>query len=276
MECMLASQRPYSDRNYGGSDVYRVPAGRTEAFPVQRRGRGARTVYRGVRRIDRGPLRGRRPRRGIRAAALVVAMLTIGAIALSSWRNGGPTAPVAAGWDALTAPRSTPKREWRRGAIPHLYQIDPVWATEPYAGGTIGENGCGPTCLAMVYVALTGRTNRGPVEMARLSEDAGFTVDGMTSWELMTVGAAQLGMVGEEMPADAGRVSEALAAGVPIIASVRPGDFTTTGHFIVLAGIDESGRLVVRDPNSRNRSEKTWDIERVLLQCSNLWSFRLA
>ncbi|MED9908918.1 MAG: C39 family peptidase [Collinsella sp.] len=221
-------------------------------------------------------MRGRRPRRGIRAAALVVAMLTIGAIALSSWRNGGPTAPVAAGWDALTAPRSTPKREWSRGAIPHLYQIDPAWATEPYAGGTIGENGCGPTCLAMVYVALTGRTNRGPVEMARLSEDAGFTVDGMTSWELMTVGAAQLGMVGEEMPADAGRVSEALAAGVPIIASVRPGDFTTTGHFIVLAGIDESGRLVVRDPNSRNRSEKTWDIERVLLQCSNLWSFRLA
>ena len=94
MECMLASQRPYSDGNYGGSDVYRVPAGRTEAFPVQRRGRGARTAFRRVRRIDRGPSRGRRPRRGIRAAALVVAMLTIGAIAVRRrGDNGGPTAP---------------------------------------------------------------------------------------------------------------------------------------------------------------------------------------
>lgn len=144
MECMLASQRPYSDGNYGGSDVYRVPAGRTEAFPVQRRGRGARTVYRGVRRIDRGPLRGRRPRRGIRAAALVVAMLTIGAIALSSWRNGGPTAPVAAGWDALTAPRSTPKREWSRGAIPHLYQIDPAWLPSRTPAAPLVKTGAGP------------------------------------------------------------------------------------------------------------------------------------
>ena len=52
MECMLASQRPYSDGNYGGSDVYRVPAGRTEAFPVQRRDRGARTAYLGAASIE--------------------------------------------------------------------------------------------------------------------------------------------------------------------------------------------------------------------------------
>ena len=64
--------------------------------------------------------------------------------------------------------------------IPHLYQVDPVWANEPYAGGTIGENGCGPTRLAMVYVALTGRTNRGHRGTGLdCSEDAGFTVDGM-------------------------------------------------------------------------------------------------
>ena len=36
--------------------------------------------------------------------------------------------------------------------MPHIYQIDPAWSELPYAGGTIRENACGPTCLTMVYI----------------------------------------------------------------------------------------------------------------------------
>ena len=77
---------------------------------------------------------------------------------------------------------STPVGGWRQGEVPYLYQTDPQWSEEPYAGGNMRENGCGPTCLSMAYVALTGNTNLDPTAMARLSEEQGHTVDGMTAW----------------------------------------------------------------------------------------------
>lgn len=168
---------------------------------------------------------------------------------------------------------STPISQWRLGEVPHLYQIDPQWSDEPYAGGTIGENGCGPTCLSMVYVALTGNTDIGPFEASRISEAQGHTVDGMTAWTLMSDGAASLGLRSWEVSPTVDAVRAELAAGHPVICSVVPGDFTTTGHFIVLAGLTEDGQLIVRDPNSEHNSSQPWEIERMLGQCANLWAF---
>ena len=71
---------------------------------------------------------------------------------------------------------------------------------------------------------------------------------------------------------DAGEVRAALAAGKVVICSVRPGDFTTVGHFIVLAGLTDDGRVEVRDPNSTERSAQAWGLDRVLGQCANLWA----
>ena len=68
-------------------------------------------------------------------------------------------------------------------------------------------------------------------------------------------------------------VRKALDAGYPVIASVSKGDFTTQGHFIVLAGTDEDGKVIVHDPNSVERSAKVWDLDRILSQTRNLWAF---
>ena len=168
---------------------------------------------------------------------------------------------------------STPRADWRAGAVPYLYQTDPQWASHPYAGGTVEKNGCGPTCLSMVYVALTGRNDLDPAAMADFSGRDGYVSNGMTAWALMSDGAAELGLTSEELPASAGAVREALLAGKPVICSVGPGDFTTTGHFIVLSGMTEDGEVVVHDPNSAERSTRPWDLERVLGQCLNLWAF---
>lgn len=168
---------------------------------------------------------------------------------------------------------STPAHAWRKGEVPFLYQIDPQWSDEPYAGGNIHENGCGPTCLSMVYISLTGKTDLDPAAMARFSEQNGFTVDGMTAWVLMTDGAAMLGLRGTELSASADVVRVELEAGRPIICSVRPGDFTSTGHFIVLAGLTDDGQVMVRDPNSAGNGDHPWDLDRILGQCANLWSF---
>lgn len=168
---------------------------------------------------------------------------------------------------------STPAHAWRKGEVPFLYQIDPQWSEEPYAGGNIHENGCGPTCLSMVYISLTGKADLDPAAMARFSEQNGFTVDGMTDWALMTDGAAMLGLRSTELPASVDAVRAELEAGRPVICSVRPGDFTTTGHFIVLAGLTDDGQVMVRDPNSAANGDHPWDLDRILGQCANLWAF---
>lgn len=233
-----------------------------------------------------GATRYRRPRRPRRRHRLlkvfVVAMLVV--LTVLGMAGRGPLSALGGigsaagrmGESAMRtmglAPSSTPVAEWHAGEVPELYQIDPVWADEPYAGGTVGVNGCGPTCLTMAYVALTGRTDMDPAAIAAFSEREGYTVDGMTAWALMTEGAHTLGLTSEELPANAASIRAALEAGQVIIASVRPGDFTTTGHFIVLAGIAANGELEIRDPNSAERTHETWSIDRVLGQCANLWA----
>ena len=88
---------------------------------------------------------------------------------------------------------------------------------------------------------------------------------------LMTDGAGELGLDSEQLPATAQAVASALAAGKVVICSVVPGDFTTVGHFIVLAGLTDDGQVEVHDPNSAERS-RAWDLDRVLGQCANLWA----
>ena len=63
-----------------------------------------------------------------------------------------------------------------------------------------------------------------------------------------------------------------LENGHPIICSMRPGDFTSVGHFIVLTGM-EDGKIRVNDPNSLTRSRQLWDYSTLSDQISNLWVF---
>lgn len=57
-----------------------------------------------------------------------------------------------------------------------------------------------------------------------------------------------------------------------LICSMRPGDFTTTGHFIVLVGA-EDGKIRVHDPNSTQRSNQLWSWETLEYQIKGLWVF---
>lgn len=175
----------------------------------------------------------------------------------------------------LIAPISTPRSEWHKGEMPYLYQIDSQWSEKSYSGGTMAENGCGPTSLAMVYIYLTGSDQYDPVAMGNFAQREGYAVDGATAWSFMNEGASQLGLTSEQLPADPNRVRDELAAGHPIICIMGPGDFTTTGHFIVLSGITEDGRIVVHDPNSEVRSSMTWELETILNQCQNLWAYSI-
>lgn len=160
-----------------------------------------------------------------------------------------------------------------QGQIPLLLQWDKRWGYAFYADDMIAVNGCGPTAIAMVAAGLTGDNTVTPYKVAQFSAENGYYAgDSGTSWTLMTDGAQQFGIYGEEMGLSEGEVFSALENGHPIICSMRPGDFTTTGHFIVLTGI-EDGKIRINDPNSRVRSERLWDYSRLEYQINNLWVY---
>lgn len=171
------------------------------------------------------------------------------------------------------APPAEDIGEVTAGVIPHLLQWDERWGYQIYGDNMIAVNGCGPTVISMVAAGLTGDNTITPYRVAKFAEENGYYEgEAGTSWSLMTEGAQQFGIYGEEMGLDENGIFSALESGNPIICSVRPGDFTTTGHFIVLVGT-EDGKIRVNDPNSVKRSEKLWDYETLYPQINNLWVY---
>ena len=157
--------------------------------------------------------------------------------------------------------------------IPSLLQWDQRWGYHQYAGEVMGLSGCGPTALSMVAIYMTGDTTKTPRWVADFASQNGYAVDGSgTAWSLMLEGAQQIGLSSKEIPVERGRIENNLQAGNPIIALMGSGDFTSSGHFIVLTGMQD-GRLKINDPNSRKHSEKTWDVNQVLEQTRAAWVY---
>ena len=164
--------------------------------------------------------------------------------------------------------------EVEEGGIPLLLQWDERWGYGAYGDGCVAVNGCAPTALSMVVAGLTGENTVTPYTIAKYAEENGYYVVGTgTSWELLQSGCETFGVRGEMLSLSENSVKEALNSGKPIICSVRPGDFTTAGHFIVLTGVEE-GKIRVNDPNSKENSKKLWDYERLEPQIKNLWAFQ--
>jgi len=160
------------------------------------------------------------------------------------------------------------------GTVPLFQQWDKRWGYLKYGGNIIAVNGCGPTCMSMVYTGLTGNTDKSPAAIAEFClENDYYTEDSGTSWSFMLDGAKKLGLDAEQIAIGAESIKEKLASGQPVICSMKPGDFTETGHFIVLRGITRDGKLLVNDPNSISRSEKKWDMDTVLKQIKAAWSY---
>ena len=158
-----------------------------------------------------------------------------------------------------------------KGVVPLLIQWDRRWGYALYGSSTIvAVSGCGPTCIAMVACGLTGRNDITPAKVASYSANNGFLTESRdTSWDLMTYGAEEYGITGTELGLDEAAMANQLAAGHPIIASMGAGDFTSSGHFIVLTGY-ANGSFTVNDPNSLVRSGETWSFERLKNQIVNL------
>lgn len=162
-----------------------------------------------------------------------------------------------------------------RKTVPLFLQWDPMWGYEKFGSDLLAVTGCGPTCLAMAGYYLTGSKNMNPVEIAAFAEENGYYASGYgSSWTLISEGSARLGLTATELPLVEKKMTDALEAGHPVILALGEGDFTTTGHYIVLTGW-EDGAFTVNDPNSRERSSQTWTYEQLEGQIRNIWAISL-
>lgn len=156
---------------------------------------------------------------------------------------------------------------------PLFLQWDERWGYAPYGDSCIGISGCAPTCLSMVIFSLTRNEEATPDVLAAYAMKHGYYVQGTgTLWSFLTDAGKKYEVQGSEIALDEAVMEDELDSGHPIIASMRPGDFTTAGHFIVIYGYDAEGFLV-HDPNSRQRSEEEWTYDTLYPQIKNLWAY---
>lgn len=158
--------------------------------------------------------------------------------------------------------------------IPLLLQWDERWGYKTYGDEYMAVNGCGPTCLSMVVSYLKQNSSLHPYYIAEYAYKRGYLQEAGTSWNLMTIGARDLGLKVEELPLEEGIIKKNLERGRPIICSVSKGIFTSSGHFIVLKEYKD-GLIYVNDPNSIEKSHQGYTFNQIQYQIKNLWAYNI-
>ena len=161
-----------------------------------------------------------------------------------------------------------------REDVPNFQQWDKRWGYGLYGSGHLAANGCGPTCLSMIYCSRTNDLEWNPLRMAEWSNQNGYYVDGVgTEWKLMDEGAQKLGLSVQKVTPSEDEIVSALYQGKAIICIMGRGNFTSSGHYIVLSGITDKGRVIVNDPNSHWRSFRKWDAGTIASQAQQMWIY---
>lgn len=158
--------------------------------------------------------------------------------------------------------------------IPLLLQWDERWGYKTYGNDIMAVNGCGPTCLSMVSSYLKQNSQYHPYYIAQYAYRKGYYTAKGTSWKLMNEGAQDLGLNVQELPLDENQMIQQLKINHPIICSMRPGIFTTTGHYIVIRDYQD-GLFYVNDPNSLSKSQKGYTYTDIKNQIKNMWAYSL-
>lgn len=153
--------------------------------------------------------------------------------------------------------------------VVYYNQLDERWKYEPYGTDTIGGYACGPTAMSIVISSLTSDTVD-PPHMAQWAYENGYWCSGNGSYHTLIPGAAEAWDLTVEgcTASEPQRIIDALANGKLVVALMTKGHFTSSGHFIVLRGCTADGEILVADPSSYQRSEKSWDMSIILNEAS--------
>lgn len=132
------------------------------------------------------------------------------------------------------------------GNVPVYSQCDPAWTNTSYDGGTLCENGCGPSAMAMIISALTGQQVT-PVDVATFYSQNGYTLPAQkgTTFDAAPAAAQHWSLTPTLLGNSVAKISATLSTGgLVIMAGTGPAPFTTQGHFIAIVGISGSQWVV--------------------------------
>lgn len=147
--------------------------------------------------------------------------------------------------------------------MPIPYYNQGNYASVTYGDSNLANCGCGPTAFAMVASYLSGSTIT-PADAVAWCGNSYYVYGSGTGWGYFSAAASHFGIGSVVQTGVPNAVLQALSEGHPVISSQKPGLFTRAGHFIVLRGISEGGRILVNDPNDSatknyiNRSFDFW------------------
>lgn len=153
--------------------------------------------------------------------------------------------------------------------VVYFSQYDSRWGGLMYGlTNTIAGAGCGPTSLAICVSTLTD-TVVTPPEVCDWSVKTGHRCEGSGSYHsLIPDGAAHYNVPCRGIGQSGTELVKALQDGKLVIAIMSAGHFTRGGHFIVLRGITDDGKILVADCASYERSQKEWDLSIFLAECN--------
>lgn len=159
------------------------------------------------------------------------------------------------------------------GMFPEILQWDERWGYSPYGTSIIAVSGCGPTCVSMLVVGLTGDKTVTPSVVADYATQNHYVDENNdTTWAFMTSGVEHWGLTCRESNGNESEIAKELEAGHPVICSMRPGDFTDIGHFIILTSYN-NGNVTICDPFSLENSKKSWNYSQISSQIKAVWVY---
>lgn len=149
--------------------------------------------------------------------------------------------------------------------VVYFSQKDSAWAGNYYdtrrnRTQTIRSGGCGPTSLAICYTSLTQEVMT-PAEMADWAMEHGYCAAPSGSYRsLMSSGAESLGLTNDYSGADLETALGYLSEGKLVVALMGPGIFCDSGHFVVIRGVTEDGKILMADCWNADNNDVEWDI----------------
>ena len=161
----------------------------------------------------------------------------------------------------------------------HYLQTDSKWENVIYSSSnnrtqTIGATGCGPTSLAMVLNKYIDKDIT-PVEAASFSvKNNHRTRNQGTSWTLFS-DAAEKYDIEFYQTASSVEAKEWMKNNPNglIICSMKKGNWTNGGHFILLWKIDEEDNVYINDPNSIEKNRLFNNFKNLSSQCKQYFCF---
>lgn len=165
----------------------------------------------------------------------------------------------------------------------YYMQTDPQWRSKPYRvpgeNSTVGNSGCGPSCCSMVIETLTGKKFT-PLDACNWSLQHGYKA--LNQGTYLSYVEAQLKAEGIDCKMlnwqktygkpdhkNHEEVFKLIKEGYYAIALMGKGNWTSSGHFVLIWWVDDKVRI--NDPYSKKDSRLNGDLKTFKSQVKYYW-----